>query len=395
MKTAFLFLLFLGFALPGAYIIPLGFALEYRELALVLLPIINSFIQPENRFLYNPIRFRKVKRSIYIFFVFVLFTELFLKIVLFNQSFGEGVKCIRLGLPLFSGLFLLTQGLRVNVALVWRTLLFAILSSVVLSFVNLYVPLPFSTSLNEREIQTGFTGRVGNLNFSFGIIGLYLLMEKKEAFYHKGGLVARTSVASLVALIGSFNRTYLAILLLEFGVLFLKRLSVKQIAKIIFLLVILLSALAYFYENNSKLQNQVDKRIFSILAGEVTVEESIIENNRDYIFEGVRERISEGYWIIGLPYKTSIYLKKARYNRDEMYMSKTDTSVVNILLRYGIFPFLLLGSIFFRLIKFKVYIFNFIVFLYFLASLNIDSLYSHNSAFFILFLFMIATHTRK
>ena len=79
MKTAFLFFLFLGFALPSAYIIPLGFALEYRELALIFLPIINSFIQSENRVFYNPIGFKRVKKTIYAFIVVVLITEFLLK----------------------------------------------------------------------------------------------------------------------------------------------------------------------------------------------------------------------------------------------------------------------------------------------------------------------------
>ncbi len=395
MKTAFLFFLFLGFALPSAYIIPLGFALEYRELALIFLPIINSFIQSENRVFYNPIGFKRVKKTIYAFIVVVLITEFLLKFFLFNQSVGDGIKCIRLGLPLFSGLLLLTQGLRVNVMLVWRTLLLAVLVSVLLSFVNLFVSLPFSTSLSDNDVERGFTGRIGNLNFSFGIIGLYLLMEKKNEFYLKGGLVARASSISVVALVGAFNRTYLAVLLLEFALLLFRRFTVKKILKMTFLFGLLFSGMAYFYESNSRLQNQIDKRIFSILSGDVSIEESAIENNRDHIVEGVRERISEGYWIIGLPYRTPIYVKQARFDLEEMYMSKIDTSLVNLLLRYGIFPFVLLGYVFIRLIKYNIHMFNFIFFLFLIASLNIDALFSHNSVFFVLFLFMISTHTPK
>ncbi len=315
--------------------------------------------------------------------------------MIFNQSFFDSVKCIRYGLPLFTGLILFAQGLRVSVDLLWRTFLFAVVTSVVLSFINLLYPLPFSITPNDEKVKAVFTGRIGNLNFSFGLIGLYLLFQKRNEPTLYSGLAMRTSIASVVALIISFNRTYLAILLLEFGYFLLKRFSLKNVLKVTIATSIVVAVLFFFYENNERLQNQLDKRIFLILDGEVSLVESTIENNRDYIFEGVYERISEGYWVLGLPYSIPIFIRQARYDKDEMYMSKTDTSLANHLLRHGIFPFLLLSYIFFVLLKFKIHIFNFIFTLYLLASLNIDALYSHNSVFFVLFVFMISTHSRK
>ncbi len=395
LKKFFLFFLFLAFALPRAYILPIGFALEFRELAFLMLPVFNILARKENHFLFESVKHRKIKRGIHWFIIVVIFTEFLLKGVLFDQSFDEGIKSMRLGLPLFSGLLLVTQGLNVNVNQAWRTLLLAILTSVLLSFTNFFFPLPFITSLNDEEVQPLFTGRLGNLNFSFGIVGLYLLMTNTSSVYMNGGLVRRSSLAAIVALIGAFNRTYLVILVLEFGVLFSKKYSLKKILKMTLLMSVFFSTLIYLNNNNLVLRNQVEKRFISILSGEISVEESFLVDNRDYIYESIVNRISEGYWITGLPYKTPIFVREARYNRNEMNMSKTDISIVNILLRFGIIPLLILVYVLVTMVKLRFLFFNLTFIFYLLASINIDALFNQNSAFFIFFIFLINTERCK
>jgi len=393
LKKVFLFVLFLAFALPSPYILPVGFAFQYRELAFLILPLVNSYLSKKNTFVYDSGRFMKIKKLIYLFLGIVLLTEFGIKRLLYDQTLADSFKSLRIGLPLFSGLILLSQGLRVSTKSAFHTLLYAILTSFILSFINIYVPLPFTKGLLEDGVHIFEKGRVGNLNFSFGIIGLYLLMQNENRSIFKSTLVSRASIAGIVSLISSFNRTYLAVLAIEFSILLFKNFVFQKILKIGLISVLLFSSIFYLYNNNKILQNQLDNRVILIIKGYVTLEESTIDNNRDYIYEGIQNRIADGYWIIGLPYRIPIYLKNFLYNFEERAMTKTDISIFNILLRYGIIPLVLFFFIFLNLVKYKKYFFNFMFILYLLASFNIDSMLSHNSIFFLLFLFMVITHS--
>lgn len=393
LKKFFLFFLFLAFALPSPYILPIGFSLQYRELAFLILPFINLFISKKTTNLYDSGRFMKIQKAIYLFLGIVLMTELVVKKLLYDQNLGDSLKSLRIGLPLFSGLILLSQGLRVSAKSALHTLLYSILTSFSLSLVNVYIPLPFLKGLIVDDVLAFDKGRVRNLNFSFGIIGLYLLMQNENRSIFKGALASRASFAGIVSLISSFNRTYLAVLAIEFSILLFKNFAFQKALKIGFISILLFSSIFYLYNNNEILQNQLNNRFISILTDISTLEESTIENNRDYIYEAIQYRISEGYWIIGLPYRIPVFLKNFRYDNEERAMVKTDISLFNILLRYGIIPLVLLLSIFLNMIKYKSYFFNLMFGLYLLASLNIDSLLSHNSIFFLLFLFMVITHS--
>src|SRR5690606_28811875 len=151
-----------------------------------------------------------------------------------------------------------------------------------------------------------FQGRIINSNASFGVIGLYLLFADKNKWYNQGKLVKIVSILSIVALILTFNRTYLALIVLEFLYLAYKTFSAKTFYKILFYPLLLISIGYFFYTTFDVVQRQIDKRILSIVFQETTLAESTIENNRDQIYDGIEKRLKEGYWVIGLPYNVGI-----------------------------------------------------------------------------------------
>src|SRR5699024_528130 len=124
----------------------------------------------------------------------------------------------------------------------------------------------------------------------------------KDKWYNQGRLVKTVSILSVIALIITFNRTYLALLLLEFLYLTYKTFSRRTFAKILFYSIVFFGIAFYSYNNFDIVQRQIDNRILSIVFQETSLVESTINDNRDQIYEGIERRIDEGYWIIGLPY---------------------------------------------------------------------------------------------
>lgn len=376
-------ILFIGFFLPTntSFYIPLpGILLSINELAFLLLPIVNMLcVSRESVFIFN----KRLKNLIVLFFLAVLLAELF-KLFAFNESLGGIFKSLRIGLPLFSSLILVWQGIRANIKIVWKVLLSAISVSVILSIVSIFVALPIYFDLEGgQNVLTANSGRLINANSGFGIIGLYLLFKDKDKWFNEGKLPLYTSIFSIVSLVLAFNRTYLALLLLTFAYLAFTTFRLKNAFKLLMVPVLVLGAFIAAYNLSPAIQHQVDRRILSIVKGKTTIEASTIEGNRDFIYEGIGSRIEEGYWILGLPYKKAIF-HYYNPNNGIVGATKTDISLINILLRNGFFALVLFILILFRIIKIR-YGPPFIIVIYLLASLNIDALYNHNS---ILFLFL-------
>lgn len=381
----FYVILFIGFFLPtnSKFYLPLpGVLLSINELAFILLPIINLFCYSKHNVI---IKNTRIKRNIVLLFIVLVFTEVVVKNLFYGQSFGEAFKAIRIGLPLFSSLILIAQGIRADVRIVWKTLLMAICVSEILGYISLVINLPIyhdiESSVNILEERRG---RLGTANSTFGIIGLYLLLEDKNKWYNQGKLVKMTAVLSLIGLLLGFNRTYLALLFCEGVYLTRKQFNVKKIMKVLSIASIFLGMTFYVYNTNNTIRYQIDKRIFSIILGEKDLKESTIANNRDIFYENIEARIKENHWIIGLPFKKPVFID---YNMENGYFarSKTDISFINILLRYGLLV-LLLFFVVLHLMYQKKYFIPIIFWVYFLASFNIDSLLAQNSVFF-LFIF--------
>lgn len=395
-NTLFYVLLFVGFFLPtnSSFYLPLpGILLSIREIAFLLLPVINPFcISRERAFISS----KKLKKLILTFLLIVLFTE-FLKIIAYNESLGGVFKDIRIGLPLFSSLLLVWQGVRVNIRKAWKVLLWAISTSVIISLLSIFIPLPIYYDLEQGEnILEENSGRLSNANAAFGIIGMYLLFKDKDKWFNRGKLPFYASILSIISLILGFNRTYLALLFVLFICLAFTTFKWKKAFKLILIPLLILGAFGIAYKYSVPIQRQIDRRILSILEGSTTIEQSSIENNRDQIYEGMVERIEEGYWIIGLPYGKEIFTKFVP-SKGDVSMGVTDTSLVNILLINGIIAFFLFILILVKVIRIR-YLPRILIFVFILASLNIDALYSHNSILFLLMfgvLYSGGTHTVK
>lgn len=364
--------------------------LQIRELAFLLLPVVNLFCWSNNGVW---IADRKLKNLIAWFLIIIVFTELF-KHLYYDEGLGNAVKTIRIGLPLFSTLLLVYTGIRPDIEKVWRTLLWAISISAVLTLITPFVYLPIYPSIEGENISEAVQGRLMNSNSSFGIIGIYLLYKDKDRWYNKGWLPKLTSLLSIAVLILSFNRTYLALLVLAFIYLSFTEFSLRKTFKIISIPIVALGIFWAAYNYSEVIQRQVDNRIFDIILGTTQLSESVYENNREVIFNGVGDRIKEGYWMFGLSHDSPIF---TWYRDSSMYsdfgyfvMTTTDTSVINILLRFGIFPLIIFLIILYRMFKKRssgIYYYTLIIFL--LASLNVDSILRHNSILFLSIIFFL------
>ncbi len=387
----FYIILFFGFFLPtnSSFFLPLpGVQLSLSEFAFFLLPIINVFCYSPNSTIFKSPR---LKRNIVLLIVVVVFTEVVVKKFMYGQSFGDAFKAIRVGVPLFSSLVLITQGIRADIRIVWKTLLFAISASVLIALLSLVISLPIYQELDSANILEEQKGRLGNANFQFGLIGLYLLVQESDQWYSKGRLVKITAILSVFAVILNFNRTFLALLAVETIYLLWAKFDFKKFRKIIFygFLALIIFFGAYF--NSQTMRYQMDQRIFSILEGQQTLAENTIEGNREVIYNAVQEKLADGYFVLGLPYKTPIFTWAARWSfQDDRVMRVTDTSIFTILLRYGVFPLILIFLILRQLYLFSNNpFFKTILILFLLASLNIDLILRQNGIFFLICIFIL------
>ena len=390
----FYIILFIGFFLPSNsnFYVPLpGILLGLNELAFITLPILNLLCTSKEKIKFNNF---KLRRNILLFVVIILFNEIVIKNLMYGQSLGEAFKAIRIGIPLISSLILVFQGINANVKIVWKVLLWAILTSIFLSFISIFINLPIYYNLESGEnLLDENRGRIFNSNASFGLISLYLIFKNKNKWYNKGLLIKIVSILSIVSLILTFNRTYLAILAIEYIYLSFSTLNFRNAFKFTILPLVFIGLSFWSYSNFDRIQRQVDKRIINVLFGKSSLYESTIKDNRDHIYNSMYERIIENHWLIGLPYKKEIFKKEASYNPIEM--TKTDVSLYNVLIRYGIIPTVILVIIFRRILKYKFTMFKFIFILLLIASLNIDSLVSHNSIFFLILILFINFYDEK
>jgi hypothetical protein len=387
----FYLLIIVGFFLPtnsNMYVPLPGILLKVNEVAFLLLPIVNLFCSSNEE--KSVIENRVLKYAV-LYLVFVFITEFLFKPFVYNQSIAESFKAFRLGIPLYSSLLLLSYGVKANIRTVWQVLLICIGISVILSIAAIFINLPIFYNVDEDTVVGAYRGRIGNANASFAIVGLYLLLGDDNKWYNQGKLVRSVSVLSVISLVLTFNRTYLAVLAIEFLFLAFKTFSLKTIFKTIKYALLIVVVIYYSYNSFDSIKHQIDKRILSIVYQETDLAEATIENNRDVIYEGIQQRLEEGYWFIGLPYNTPV-VSYYTMEKESQALTKTDISFVNVLLRYGFIPL-----IFFLGFLFNVYKFNYvpaiILFCYLLASLNIDALFNHNSIFFLI-IFIIIYGTR-
>jgi hypothetical protein len=385
----FVCFLFLCFFLPSnsTFILPIGgISIPINELGFLILPLFNLFSKNENSA--NCIAPIKIRTIITIYIGYIVVNEFVFKFLIYGQSFFEAFKSIRIGIPFLSSVFILLVGLRVNLETVWRTLLYAIGASVIISFISLFVNLPIYTYEGNSFLEASL-GRIANYNSSFGIIGICLLLSDKKEWYNKGRLVYCVSILSILSLIVTFNRTYIAALFGIYLYFMVKqgKISFKQI--IIYPICVFIFSF-WIYNTFDIIARQIDNRILSVITMQDSLAKKTIDGNRDMIYEGMIEKINEGNWFFGLPAYEPIYIRKSVFEDEFVPMFITDTSFANVLLRYGIIALLLMLFCFISLRKSnknRIYLVVYCVLL--LSSFNIDSLFRHNSIFFLIILYII------
>lgn len=384
----FYIILFVSFVLPNnrVYYFDLVFInLSIREIAFLFLPILNllSFSSSTLRFKYN---IKKIKKTVWLLFTVVFITEL-LKIVYFENPLSDLFKSFRFGLPFFSSMLLLTSEIKVDINKTWNVLLTAIVISnvlTVLSFIfnqPLYPISSFSSSYESIEI-----GRFFNSNAHFAFIAVFFLFDegKRYSFLEK-----TVAISSILVLILSFSRTAILILFVYVFFLGYKNLSLKVFFRFAFIIIVSIGVFSYSYNSNEIIKNQIDKRFIHIVRGSTTINESIYENNRKYIVDGVLEKISQGYWVLGIPINMEMFTYNLPHIQERI-MYNTDTTIINILLKYGVIPLALFMMILMSLLKKnrKIPIIYYTIILLLIISINADSLLRYNDIFFLIILIL-------
>ncbi|RKE45390.1 hypothetical protein [Sphingobacterium detergens] len=392
-KYLFLFILFVSFCLPtntSFYIELPGIQLKYSELGFLLLPILNLLCKGENQQVAN---LKSFNINIAVLLSIVLINEFVIKYVVFSQSPSDAFKSIRIGLPLFSSFILLKTGFNIDIKLVWKTLCMAVLVSISLSFISVFFPLPIFTKLENEDVLLYSGGRIMNSNAAFGFIGLYFSFNKKGEWFNSGKFYNSVYLLSIISLLATFNRTYLALFVLATIYLVVSNNLLKMTPKIIFLSLVIIIIFSTIYNSFEIVRLQIDRRILSILISDQSIYESAISNNREFIYDGIRDKLAQFHWVIGLPYDMPIFIRPAMFGLDATNMKTTDTSFVNIILRFGIIPLFLIIKSYIILFRRDIGgIFRFLFLIFLLACWNIDCLLQHNSVFFLVLVFFMTNN---
>lgn len=388
MQYLFFFVFFISFYSPvnsASFFGITSVMISSSEVAFILLPLINLSIRNKNKIEVN---FKYVREIGIAFIAYVVAIE-FVKEIMIEGSVGDFAKSIRLSLPLLSAMSIFITGLRVDIKKFWFVLLITVVISNLLSVIAFLFEI--SRFLPPEESYTSF-GRMYNSNAGFGLIALYLVFESKKVWYNKSWFVFIVSLTSVVGLLLTGNRTMILVAILLSLVISFKKYSFKTLLRGSFFLFVAIYAFYLLYSNNSYIERQINRRVLSLTSGDVSILEDAYYGSREIILQDTKKNIENGAWIIGLPYQKEIfeygkdiYLKSGRGK-----MKMTDTSLINITLRYGIVALILFLLFFFFLYRGnylkenKSYIFLYTFPFYFLAAFNLDELVQHNSILFII-----------
>lgn len=369
--------IFLAFCLPVSVDFSIGsIYISSREFVFIGLIFITPFVVKN-----GDCYFSLKEQWVCVFFIFIVFASEFFKSIIFSGDIKSIVQTLRLLIPFFLVLTFIIFGIRGDVRTVYKVFLLAILCSILLVPVVLVFNIPiFIDELGNSLVFS--RGRFSNLNSSFGLISLFLLYNKnKYRYITSGKLFSVVSVLSVLSLISTFNRTYIAVMLIMIIFYTFKRVSFRFSIPILSSLGFLL---LYFLVD--QVQYQVDKRMLSLIDGREGVIEQTVSENRDKIYDSVLEKLESGAWVIGLPSDEPIFEMDRANGLFEA--KKTDISFVNVLLRFGLIPFIAYLFILYFLFRRnkRADIGNLLLFLYILVSFNADALLYHNSVFFCFFI---------
>lgn len=249
--------------------------------------------------------------------------------------------------------------------------------------------MPIFYNIESEDVLEESNGRIVNSNAGFGFVGMYLLLQNSRNKFNTTSFQRICLFISVIGLIIGFNRTFLAVLGLGYIYLSFKNFDVRSGIKLVTYPLIFLGFLLITYTQFETIRKQVDRRIISIISNDVSIYDATIENNRDFIYEGIIEKIKSNDWVIGLPINIPIFTRPPLFGRPAVDMTLTDISVVNMILRYGIAVTIMIFIIYrkmYRLDQGNMYKFYFVVLL--ISSWNINSILGLNTAFFLILIFI-------
>jgi hypothetical protein len=384
-----------GLVLPtnSDFYLPLGHIfLKPAELMYLVLPIINA-LRPRTQPLQSE-NIRTIQLLAVVSLGMIFFTEFVLKSIVFGQSIADGMRSIQIGLPLLSSMVLVSQGARNGNALIWKAMVVAVGLSAVISVSSMFVDIPiYSFDQTEKSILEVTDGRLVNSNSSFGLIALFAIAQLKNGELPRFRGAYIYFLMSIIALFLTFSRTYIALVPLSIMLVYGKKLfRVRELAKATILLMILATITVSLYRSNERIQAQINQRFLESVSTIVT---GSIEGTRDVIWSGALNRIKEGYWVLGLPFQKEIFTHNDTYRGPGGKFPQTDTSVINLLLRYGIVSTIAVIAFLLMLSRDSGRIIRLLLLIFTLASINIDSLVSHNAIFFLVMTELVIRETRR
>lgn len=398
------FLLALAFLPPDYRFLYLpsfgGIIFSAKEISLMALPVVYYFFYPDRKLhVISP----GLRQLIFLFFGAIVLAE-FLKMGFYRQSVGDIAKSVRVGIPLFSGLLILVQGVKLNpkwcVSVFLSILALSMLLTPIMPFLGLdgvYRDLGDA----EIELEVLKRGRIFNQNFPFALIGVAALFvcrkwgagdRAERRLYH---LVVALSCLSVLVAVLSFNRTFLAGMALVGVICSIRYFQASRLVKGGLIVLIAIGPALAFYNTSEEVQRQVDTRILEVLEDRDVFLERIYYQNRAQMYEYYWGDLKQ-FWSLGLPGYRHPWVTS------EGTSSKTDISLYNIWIKYGLgalVVFVVFWAKFYRsarnwlgriqsdsiaggLLRAVVVAFP----VYLLASLNMDVLVHHNAGFYILFL---------
>lgn len=351
-KVLFYVLIFVLFVVPDKHFLSfnlfgLGHFNVFQFVAL-LLPGTLLFISPK----YRP------SKSLFFagifFLVYLIFISL-IKDIIYNGSLTGLFLELRLSLVFICAVLVLMLGDRVNRKLFFNLVLMSVFISYLLSLVGFIFEIPlqsYSVRYEEGAFYTFTNGRLINGNKDLSVLGVYFLFRgsslrsvlSKRIYY----FLITLAVLSISIAVLNFDRTLLALLILEVALLTVFS-EFKKLGINLFRLAVLLLIFAFLmslaYNGNEAVRIQVDRRILSVFFTDdvgVGLSNSVWEDNRDFMFTGAIYTFLE-FPVFGSHFGTPLFTFP-----DGTEAFQTDVTFLNILARFGLIGFFLAGWFFFK-----------------------------------------------
>ena len=411
------FIVFLMFCLPSQQLsrFPLfRVQSDFTEFGALILPFLY-FLLYRRQVAPAPLS----RRSAALFFAFVgslaLSAALFAVLYSMNTLGPFVTHNLRALTPFLTAGFVAVQGIKINRQVFLRWFFSALLVSYAVLLLTYLTDFQRVTNYEGFENVSAAVqgGRIVNQNWQFGIIGLFLLLDPLKRAFCKTvfdrWLVFTVALLSLVQMIVGFNRTFLAVAILELFLvqIYIARAKFSVILKSILAVCIAIVAMIGAYHLSDDIQRQIDTRILVFVDNFQDAFWETLDSRTSRMSRGAQLEASLDHlktkWLFGLKPGEPIlseWLEKGWYDADQV-----DAAILSLWLRYGLLPMMLFTLFWLSQIadmrregadsRRDGYWRNYakgtaVIFaIYVLASVNTSSITSHNAVLFsVLFSFL-------